>query len=39
MQMNMSDPDVFIAVCGLEMVGVFLILIALFEIVQKAKRS
>ncbi|PWK15659.1 hypothetical protein C7459_103199 [Tumebacillus permanentifrigoris] len=38
MRMNMNDPDFFIAVSGLEVVGVFFILIALFEIFQKAKR-
>lgn len=38
MWVNMSDPDVFIAVCWLEIVGVFFIVVALFEILQKAKR-
>lgn len=36
--MNLSDPDVFLAVSWLEVVGVFFIVLALFEIIQKAKR-
>jgi hypothetical protein len=36
--MNMSDPDVFMAVSWLEVVGVFFIVLALFEIVQMSKR-